>query len=56
MQTVTERIILSKEDVNSRQVLPISMMPEGLFDALKKEEIRDLIAYLATNRQVGLDK
>ena len=56
MQTVTERIILSKEDITNRQVLPISMMPEGLFDALKKDEVRDLIAYLATNRQVGLDK
>jgi putative heme-binding domain-containing protein len=56
MQTVTERIVLSKEDVTKRQVLPISMMPEGLFDALKKEEIRDLIAYLATNNQVGLPK
>lgn len=56
MQTVTERMVLSKEDVSSRQVLPISMMPEGLFDALKKEDVRDLIAYLATNRQVPLPK
>ena len=56
VQTVTERIILSKEEVVARNVLPISMMPEGLFNNLKKDELRDLVAYLATEQQVPLKK
>ena len=56
VQTVTERIVLSKEDVVARNVLPISMMPEGLFNSLKKDELRDLVAYLATEQQVPLKK
>ena len=56
VQTVTERIVLSKEDVVARNVLPISMMPEGLFSNLKKDELRDLVAYLATEQQVPLKK
>jgi hypothetical protein len=27
-------------------------MPDGLFDALKEDEVRDLVAYLASPRQV----
>ena len=54
VQTVTERIVLSKEDVLARNILPVSMMPEGLFDTLKKEELRDLVAYLASEQQVPL--
>jgi len=56
VQMVTERIVLSKEDVVARNVLPISMMPEGLFSNLKKDELRDLVAYLATEQQVPLKK
>ena len=56
VQTVTERIVLSKEDVAARNVLPVSMMPEGLFDNLKKDELRDLVAYLAVEQQVPLPK
>ena len=56
VQTVTERILLSKEDVVARNVLLISMMPEGLFNNLKKDELRDLVAYLATEQQVPLKK
>ena len=30
----------------------VSVMPDGLFDALKEDEVRDLVAYLASPRQV----
>ena len=33
---------------------PASMMPEGLLDPLSAEEVRDLVAYLASKAQVPL--
>jgi len=53
VQTVTERIVLSKQDVASRSRLSVSMMPEGVFQALEDEEVRDLVAYLSSKRQVA---
>jgi len=32
------------------------MMPEGLFDRLQPDEIRDLVAYLAAREQVPLPR
>jgi hypothetical protein len=32
----------------------MSMMPEGLFSAMSKEEARDLFRYLASPQQVAL--
>ena len=32
----------------------ISMMPEGLLKSFSNEEVRDLLAYLRTTRQVPL--
>ena len=38
--------VLAKEDIEKRTPTNNSVMPEGLLDTLKDEEIRDLIAYL----------
>ncbi len=46
--TVNQRVVLSKEDIDERQVSPVSMMPEGQFDKLSRQQIRDLVGYLAT--------
>lgn len=54
IQTANEKVVLSAKDVEKVVVTPQSMMPDGLFDKLKKEEIRDLIGYLATKEQVPL--
>jgi len=56
VQSLTERVVLSKDDLASRKILPVSMMPEGIFLALKDEEVRDLVAYLAGTEQVPLPK
>lgn len=56
VQGLTQRIVLSKEDLATRQRLPVSMMPEGIFQALKDEEVRDLVGYLSGKRQVPLPK
>jgi putative membrane-bound dehydrogenase-like protein len=54
IQTVNERIILPREDVEDSKPSSDSMMPEGLLDKLAPAEVRDLIAYLATKSQVPL--
>lgn len=54
LQTINERVILDKEDVEEQNVSPVSMMPEGMLDKLSNEELRDLLAYLASPMQVPL--
>jgi putative heme-binding domain-containing protein len=46
--------VIAKSEIQSREKLPISMMPEGLLKALPDEEVRDLISYLRTTTQVPL--
>jgi putative heme-binding domain-containing protein len=47
LQTPTERIVLDRADIEEIKPTSVSMMPEGLLDALTAEERRDLIAYLS---------
>jgi putative heme-binding domain-containing protein len=42
-----EPVILQRSEIASRQKSPTSIMPKGLLDKLTREEILDLIAYLA---------
>jgi putative membrane-bound dehydrogenase-like protein len=56
LQTPNERIVISKDDIESRRQTITSMMPEGIFDKLTNEEIRDLVAYLGSPKQVPLPK
>ena len=39
---------ISQSNVRKAAFTKMSMMPEGLLDALKPEEVRDLFAYLKT--------
>ncbi|MDB5348826.1 MAG: putative rane-bound dehydrogenase [Planctomycetota bacterium] len=52
IQTVNERIVLPREEIEAFTESPVSMMPEGLLEKLTSEELRDLIAYLASKSQV----
>jgi putative membrane-bound dehydrogenase-like protein len=54
VQTATERIVLAAEDVETVKESSLSIMPEGQLDALSKDQVRDLIAYLAGKQQVPL--
>jgi putative membrane-bound dehydrogenase-like protein len=56
VQTQNEVIAVPKAEIDERTKSPISMMPEGLFAKLKDEEVRDLVAYLASPTQVPLPK
>ena len=47
IQTVNQRVVVDKNDVDERRRSKLSMMPDGLTDKLSDEELRDLIAYLA---------
>src|SRR5205085_693656 len=52
VQTQNEQVVVPKGEIETRTVSPLSMMPEGLFDALRMEEVRDLVGYLANPVQV----
>ncbi len=54
VQTATESLVISSDEVDEVVESTASMMPEGQFERLSREQIRDLIAYLATARQVSL--
>jgi putative membrane-bound dehydrogenase-like protein len=54
VQTATEQVVLAGEDVATITDSPVSIMPEGQLDALTKEQVRDLIAYLAAQTPVPL--
>jgi putative membrane-bound dehydrogenase-like protein len=46
--------VIELEQVANTQQLPVSLMPEGLLQALDEEQVRDLMAYLMTDTQVDL--
>jgi putative heme-binding domain-containing protein len=52
LQTVNERIVLPRSDVEEFKESPSSMMPEGLLEKLSDDEVRDLMAYLASKAQI----
>ncbi len=47
IQTVNDRLTLDRSEVEEMKPSPQSMMPEGLFEKLTPDEVRDLVAYLA---------
>lgn len=54
VQTATEKVTLSPDDVESVKDSPLSLMPEGQLDTLTREQVRDLFAYLGSKVQVPL--
>jgi putative heme-binding domain-containing protein len=49
-----EPVVISKSEIESRKVAPVSMMPDGLLNTLSDKEVVDLIGYLQSTRQVEL--
>lgn len=56
LQTPTEELRVLASDIESRDRLTQSLMPEGQLQTLGDPEIRDLLAYLAGPSQVPLPK
>jgi putative heme-binding domain-containing protein len=52
--TPAERIVLPREDVDEVRPSQLSIMPEGQLDVLTADQVRDLIGYLMSPRQVEL--
>jgi hypothetical protein len=46
--------VIPAAEIEERQTSPNSIMPDGLLKQLNFQEIRDLIAYLASPTQVSL--
>lgn len=54
VQTPTERLIVSRADVEESRTTALSLMPEGQLDVLTRDQVRDLIAYLMSPVQTPL--
>jgi putative membrane-bound dehydrogenase-like protein len=54
VQTATELITVVKNEIDSREVMANSMMPDGLLLPLGDADVRDLIAYLMGATQVPI--
>ncbi len=52
--TVNETLILPRNELKSVTQTELSMMPEGLLQAMAEDEVRDLLAYLRSPAQVPL--
>ena len=48
--TVTETLVIPKSDVQSLEHGQLSMMPEGLIQAMTDADVRDLVAYLKNTK------
>jgi putative membrane-bound dehydrogenase-like protein len=54
IRTVNDEVTVQAVDIDARKQTALSIMPDGLFDVLKEDEVRDLVAYLASPAQVPL--
>ena len=54
VQTITAEEVVAKADIAEQSKPGLSMMPMNLFAALTDEQVRDLVAYLASPGQVPL--
>lgn len=51
-----EAVVLDKSAIQSREVMPSSLMPVGLFDPLSETEVLDLVKYLRTTEAPKVGK
>ena len=54
MVTLNETVVVPKSEINQRKLSDLSMMPEKLLEPLTADEVRDLVGYLGSPRQVAL--
>jgi putative heme-binding domain-containing protein len=54
LQTLNDVVVVPKAEIEERSLSSTSMMPERQLDSLSRDEIRDLVAYLASPAQVTL--
>lgn len=56
VQTPNEILTIPVTTIEERKPSKLSMMPEGIFQRLSDEEVRDLVGYLASPQQVSQPK
>src|SRR5690606_16047065 len=54
LKTTGGPVIIPKNEISSRRLSENSMMPQGLIDHLKEDELRDFVAYMAGPSQTPL--
>jgi putative membrane-bound dehydrogenase-like protein len=54
VQTSAQKMVILKSEIESMRESELSLMPEGLLQSLKDDQVRDLIAYLMAPSQVPL--
>jgi putative heme-binding domain-containing protein len=54
IRTVNEELVTPKTAIRTQTASPLSIMPEGLLDALTPTQLRDLCGYLMSPAQVPL--
>ena len=54
LQTQTAALVLDRQEIETVQPSPLSLMPDGLLAGLSETESRDLLAYLMHQTQVPL--
>ena len=52
LRMVGQDTVIDKSTIQSRETVPVSMMPEGLLETLTEKEVIDLVAYLRTMENV----
>jgi putative heme-binding domain-containing protein len=52
--TANETLIIPRNELKSVAQTELSMMPEGLLQAISEDDVRDLLAYLRTPAQVPM--
>lgn len=56
LNMIGQKITIPKSDIKSRAISDFSMMPAGLLQTLKKDEVVALFKYMQTKQQVPLSK
>jgi putative membrane-bound dehydrogenase-like protein len=54
LQTANEVVVVPKSEIAQQKLSPLGMMPEGLLDNFKDQDVRDFIAYVRGPKQVAL--
>lgn len=54
LQTISERLVLLRDEIEELRVSNLSMMPERQLDVMSSTQVRDLIGYLMAPGQVPL--
>jgi putative membrane-bound dehydrogenase-like protein len=54
LRTINDTIVIANSDIDERKLSELSIMPDRQLETLSADEVRDLIAYLASPTQVAL--